>query len=158
MSSASQVLREWIVDACRNEEVALWAGIDGDVWASTETPRVFVGQSGYIGARNRGRLPFLEVWLENTQHVNDTGLGGTILTTARIRMHDTGRDQETVSNRMLATLTACIAEVRANRSENYTELGDSSIEDIQPGPFGWSLDAKMDFQHSYDRADFEVHE
>ncbi len=158
MSTASKVLRDVIVDAFRNEEVALQAGVDYDTWASTTAPRVFIGQAGYIGARNRGRLPFVEVVVESQSFVNQTGQGGTLRSRASIRVYDTGRDHEEVANRMEAIMASGIAEVRNNRLDNYTELGDSEIDSVKPGPMGWVLDASMTFEFSYDRESHEISE
>ncbi len=158
MNSSASVLRDTIIDALREESVALAACVDYDIWSDCDTPRVFMGYAGFLGSRNRGRLPFFEVMTHSQNFINETGEGGTVKTSVMIRLHDTGRDHETVSNRMDAIMASGIAEIRANHLNNYTQLGDSVIDEIKPGPFGWMQEATLDFEHSYERDTFEVTE
>ncbi len=154
MTTSSSEIRRWIVDAIRDESVAVEAAVAYGTWSNEIDSRVFVGTAGFLGSRNRGRLPFFDVITSSQTFADETGQGGTIRTT--IRLHDTGRDIEATTDRMTATMTAAIASIRDNRNNNYTQLGDDTIEDLQPGPMGWKLEAAMNFQHSYDRETYEI--
>ncbi len=156
MSTVSSAIREYVIDVLRAEGVALQAGVDFDTWASSYIPRVFNGYAGFLGARNRGRLPFFEVMVSTSSFTNETSQGGSVKTTVKLKLHDTGRDIETVTNRMDATMIAGIASIRDNHTTLYTQLGDSEVSDVQPGPMGWMMEATLTFEHSYERDSHEL--
>ncbi len=156
MSTASSSIREYVIDALRAEGVAFQAGVDFDTWASAIIPRVFNGYAGFLGARNRGRCPFFEVMVSAQTFTDETGQGGTLKTIVKLKLHDTGRDIEATTDRMDATMAAGIASIRDNRTTLYTQIGDSEIADVQPGPMGWMLEATLNLEHSYDRESHEV--
>ncbi len=158
MSTSSSSLRESIIDSLRAEGVALQAMVDFDTWADSNIPRVFNGYAGFLGARNRGRCPFFEVMVSGQSFTNETSNGGTVKTTAKIKLHDTGRDIETVTNRMDATMLSGIASIRDNHTTLYTQLGDTEVGDVKPGPMGWMQEATLTFEHSYERDSHEVME
>ncbi len=155
MSTAASALREWVTAALRHESVALAAEYDADLWASETVPHVFIGKAGFLGARNRGRLPFFEIDINSQTFGDDTGEGGTLESTVAIRLHDTGRDIEATQDRMFEIMTAAISSIRDNREYNYTQIGTDAIEAIQPGPMGWMINATLTIQHSYDRDTYE---
>lgn len=155
MTTSAGEIRRWILVAVRDESVALAADVDYVTWSSETAPRVFVGQSGFIGSRNRGRLPFIEVNTESQQFTDDTGDGGTVETKVTLRLHDTGRDPEAVQDRMHEILTAAISCIRDNRQSNFTQLGNDTIDAIQPGPMGWMMSAILSLEHSFDRDTYE---
>jgi hypothetical protein len=155
VSTLSSAIREWAVTAIRDESVALQADVAYEDWSSETAPRVFVGQTGYLGARNRGRLPFIEVTTQTQTFGNETGEGGTARTELRLVLHATGRDVEATIDRMHSIMIAAISAVRDNREFNYMQLGTDRIEEVQPGPMGWKLEAVLEMEHSYDRTDYE---
>ncbi len=156
MSTSNTTISAEIIDALRSESVALQAGVDYDTWASSSIPRVFNGYAGFLGARNRGRLPFFEVTVSSQTFTNETSQGGTIKTTAKLRLHDTGRDIESTMDRMDATMMTGIAAIRDNHTTTYLQLGDSETSDAVPGPMGWMQEATLTFEHSYERDSHEV--
>ncbi len=151
VSSQAAEIRQWVVESIRDESVALAADVDYVVWASETTPRVFVGQAGFLGSRNRGRLPFFEVSIETQTFGNETGNGGTMQSRITLRLHDTGRDIEATHDRMYSVMCTAISAIRDNREYNYMQIGNDEIEPVQPGPMGWLMNASITVEHSYDR-------
>jgi hypothetical protein len=155
VSTLASAIRSWAVTAVRDESVALQADVDYEDWASDDAPHVFVGNSGYLGARNRGRLPFMEVNTQTQTFGNETGEGGTAQTLLRLTLHATGRDVEETVDRMHSIMIAAISAIRDNREFNFMQIGTDRIEEVQPGPMGWKMEAVLELEHSYDREDYE---
>jgi hypothetical protein len=116
--------------AARASAVAAAAGISAGVWSSTTTPRVFPGKAGFIGGRNRGRLPFLEIAFTSQSFQNTVEDGGTLLTSVELIAHGTGRDQQTAEELLSGLLGAALASIRTTSTDNYIRIGDDQIEAI----------------------------
>jgi len=155
MSTTSSVLRDQIIDAIRMPQVASAAGIPIATWASTTTPRVFDGRVGYLGGRNRGRLPFVEVWVNNQGFLHTNMDGGTVMSEVLIRAHATGRDQNTAMDLLDEIVMTCMASIRSNPTYSYTAHGDDQLREATPGPFGWKQEAVVTVEHTYDRTTYE---
>ncbi len=156
MPSSSSHLRQVVIDAIRQHEVASQAQVAAITWASETAPRVFPGRAGFIGGRNRGRLPFVEVEFIGQTFANEVEEGGTLKTKIRLIAHATGRDQQTAEELLSAIITESLVQIRDVSQDNYTRLGDDEIMTVQPGPFGWMLEAQMEVEHSFQRDDYEV--
>jgi len=156
MTSSNSVIRADVIAAVRTSAVASAAGISSGVWSSSTTPRVFSGEAGYIGGRNRGRLPFVEVAFAGQTFDNLVDTGGTMTTSVRIIAHGTGRDPQTAEELLHGILATSLAEIRDLGGDHYQRMGTDLIEAIQPGPFGWQMEAKMEIEHSYDGTNYEV--
>lgn len=156
MSTASSVLRDEIVEALRSAYVAIAAGVTPAVWGSATTPRVFDGAAGYIGGRNRGRCPFVEVWIGGQSFNRTTLDGGTLVSQVRVRVHATGRDHDTARDLLEAIMAAGLAAIRSTPTDRYTAQGSDEVGEIVPGPMGWQLDATVSVAHSWDRSTYEV--
>ncbi len=148
MSTAGKYLRQGLVDACKDARVAIAANVSFANWTSATAPRVFMGTGGFLAGRNRGRCPFLEIYVTTQDFQRDTNEGGTLRSKVEIICHDTGRDYETVSNRMELILAQCLASVRDVSNDNYMALGNDSMTVIEPGPMGWKRSAVIDVEHS----------
>ena len=150
------VLSERVVSALRSSDVAAHAGVAAAAWASAATPRVFRGIAGFLGGRNRGRLPFIEFDISSIDYAHETREGGSATTTARIVAHAGGRDPETAGNLLEAILTAGLIALRDESVDNYTALGSDAISELTLGPWGHQRETQITVVHSYGRSDYEV--
>lgn len=154
MSTSASALRAQIIAAVRGSTVATAAGLTALVWGSVTIPHVFDGsRQGFIGGRNRGRCPFVEVEVEKQQFDSSTADGGTLKSRVRLRAHVADRDGITVLD---AIIIASLAAIRATPLYGYTAVGDDEIGQAEKGPMGWQLDALVDVEHSYDRTTYEA--
>lgn len=152
MTTSAQEIRSRIIDALRTPGVAIAAGVVPATWASTTIPRVFSGDHGFLGARNRGRCPYIEVWVEGQAFDHRSTEGGDLTTQVRLRIHAAGRiSRDALDEIMVASLAAIRVEV----SDNYTALGDDRVDEVKPGPMGWMVDAIVGLSHSWDRTTYE---
>lgn len=156
MSSTGTVISTRVFAALRDAVVAAQAGIATLTWASTVTPRVFRGFTGYLAGRNRGRLPFMEFDIESQGFAHETLDGGTMVSTVRIRAHCGGRDPETAGNLLEGMLAAGLAAIRSEAADNYTALGDDQIGALEQGPWGHTREATLTIEHTFARSDYEV--
>lgn len=156
MSTAGTVLTARVFSGCRAAGVATQAGVLLATWSSTTVPRVFRGLAGYLGGRNRGRLPLIEFDIQTQRFAQETEQGGMLLSTVTLRCHVGGRDLETAGNLAEAILAAALAAIRSEAVDNYTAQGDDEIGPLQPGPLGHFRDATMRFEHTFARTSYEV--
>ena len=154
--STHTVLSERVFSAMRSPQVADAASVSSATWSSTTVPRVFSGIAGYLGGRNRGRLPFVEFSIASQDFAHATLEGGTVTSSVIIRAHCGGRDPETATNLLRAILTAGLAAVRDEAADNYTALGDDRLGDTELGPWGHMQDASLTVEHTFARDDYEV--
>ena len=155
-TTIGSVLSERIFSALRSSDVAAHAGVAAATWASTTTPRIFRGIAGFLGGRNRGRLPFVEFDISGIDYSHATLEGGAATTTARIVAHAGGRDPETAGNLLEAILTAGLIAIRDESADNYTALGSDAIGPLTLGPWGHQRETTITVVHSYGRSDYEV--
>ncbi len=156
MATASSVLSTRIFSALRTAAVATQAGVASGTWSSTSTTRVFRGIAGWLGGRNRGRLPFIEFDIESQGFTEENPQGGTINQAIRLRVHVGGQDPAVAAELAIAILAAGIAAIRSETTDNLVALGNGAIEPAQFGPWGVSRDAVLQVQQSYGRTDYEV--
>lgn len=129
-------------------------------WSYPE--RVFEGQAGMMGARNRGRLPFVEVSTQGGTFHQDTRDGGTLTCRVRLRFHETGRDQATALALLQNYATAGAKCIKAGNSIDNPEMpnkyydGDVEILDAVAGPMGWMQDVEMPIGFTYDGTTYEL--
>lgn len=156
MSTIDTVLSARIFAALRTSAVANAAGVAAGTWSDTTIPHVFKGSGPYIGGRNRGRLPFIEFWIESQPFAAEHFQGGTVITTVRIVAHVGGRDLETANDLADAMLAFGIAAIRSEAVDNYTAMGDDQIAALEAGPWGHMRQATMTFEHTFDRTIYEA--
>ncbi len=156
MSTASSVLSGRIATALRAAAVAVQAGVDSAAWASLSAPRVFRGLGGYLGGRNRGRLPFMEYEIETQTFSPETERGGELSQHVRLRCHVGGADPGVAGELCEAILCEALASIRSETGDNLTALGGDAIEAPALGPWGTSRDASLVVIQSFERSDYEV--
>ena len=144
-------LRVAAVAACNSDAVATAAGFSPAVWTDTAAPHVFSGiAKGWIGGRNRGRLPFLEVAV-----VSDAGnpvvteQGGDLTQTLVVRCHCAGGLMAADSQSILI-LSACLDEIRSSPTQ-LPELGPCAMGELRQGPWGHQRDATLTVYQTYYR-------
>ncbi len=155
MSTAGQYLRNVAIEACKDANVAIAANKSFSEWNSVTAPHVFAGTGGFMAGRNKGRCPFLEVYVTTQDFQRDVNEGGTLKSKVEIICHDIGRDNEAVSDKMELILCQCLASIRNVSNDNYMALGSDSLANIEPGPMGWKRTATIDVEHSYSRDSYE---
>lgn len=156
MGTIGTVLSTRVFAALRSAGVATQAGVAEATWASTTVSRVFRGLCGYLGGRNRGRLPFVEFDIRSQGFDHETLEGGTVTSTIRLLAHCGGRDAETAGNLLEAILAAGLAAIRSEASDNYTALGNDQIDELEQGPWGHQRSASLTIEHTFARSDYEV--
>lgn len=123
-------------------------------------PHVFEGDVGLAGGRNHGRLPFVEVWVEQ-RFQQEAQEGGYLQSVARIRWHVGGSPTNTGT--VLAALDSLMAvsikDIRnmtdsVTGAPKYAFEGDTRISPPKVGPFGWQQDAEIDVGLEYDVSNF----
>ncbi len=151
MTTASEV-RSRVLAAVQSSTVATAAAVATATWASTTVPHVFDGDRVSAGGRNRGRLPFVEVFIASQPFVPEGSDVGMVETEIRLRAHIGGAEPTTAYETAEAILTACFAAIR---SDQYFNLGDSGIAGYATNPLWHRVDARLTVQHSYDPATFD---
>lgn len=156
MATSATVLYARVVAALRTNAVASAAGVGNGVWSSSSTPRVFQELQGYLGGRNRGRLPFIEFDIDSQNYNKDHFQGGTLTSLLRIRAHCGLRDVVAAGTLIDSILTSALAAVRSEAVDNYTALGDDQVSLLEYGVWGHYGDATMTIVQSYASNDYEV--
>lgn len=155
MATIPSIIRGDVVACCRDAAVATAAGVDLLAWQDETATRVFEGVQGFMGGRNRGRLPFLEVACNDLNFDGHTADGGTVETAVAIRCHVGTRDQTTAGDLMAQILLACITKIR-DRSGGVTYLTDGT-EQLGPtvaGPWGLQRELQFTVRHTFSRANY----
>lgn len=144
-------LRVAAVAACNTATVATAAGFSPEAWTDAEAPHVFSGIArGWIGGRNRGRLPFVEVAVtSDSGSPVVTEQGGDLTQTLVIRCHAGGGLLD-ADSQTLCILSACLAETRAS-STRLPELGPCRMGDLRHCPWGHVRDATLTVAQTYYR-------
>ncbi len=156
MSTSGSVTIDEVVAALRTSGVASAAGVASGTWSSTSIPRVFIGDVGFMGGRNRGRLPFIEVFIGSQRFQGEHESGGRIETSVICRVHCGGTNQRTAIDLLYAIATASLSALRNLTDYNYTDLGENSIGEAQPSPLGWTMDTTSRLENTYDRTTYEI--
>lgn len=156
MSTAASILAARVLSALNSSAVAVRAGVLPATWALTTAPHVFHGLAGYLGGRNRGRLPFMEFEIESQTFEHQVTEGGELTQTIHLRAHVGGKDSGVAGELCEAMLCAAMAAIRSEAGDNLTALGNDAISAPQLGPWGISRDASLTVIQSYERSDYEV--
>ena len=156
MPTIPSLIRIDVVTACRDAAVATAAGIGASAWADTTVPHVFDAIQGYMGGRNRGRLPFLEVAVADMDFDTHNTEGGTVETTATIRCHVGSKDQVTAMDQSAAILLTCIQKIRDNTSVTYLSDGSETLDGIAAGPWGLMRDLRFSVRHTFNNSTYGV--
>lgn len=152
MVIAANLLRERVLEALRTETVALAAGVDRDLWARDvdEGGHVFENDNGFIGARNRGRMPFMSVTLTSVSETQQTRDGGELVSAIEGMIHVGGADQ--MAAQILARSISLVARrmIRATAGE-YLFLGNDREGEFERTPLGHALAFTMDIRQTVNR-------
>lgn len=151
MTTASEI-RTRLLDLLAGADVAAAAGIAAASWASLTVPHVFDGDSMATGGRNRGRMPFVEFFIEAQPFTPEGSEIGEVATTVRLRVHVGGANRTTAHALASAILTACFA---AARSDEYFDLGSSESGTFASQPCWHYLEGTLGVQHTYDPETYE---
>lgn len=152
-TAAANVLRDAVHLALRAPGVATAAAVSAATWAAAEDAggHVFPGDGRYLFGRNRGRLPFLEVWItaQNARQLSYDG--GTLDSVVLVRAHVGGRDIEAAEELAHEIIAAAVRAVRYLPEDYYTWLGDEAVDQFRPGPWGHQLDVRMTVRQVFGR-------
>ncbi len=85
--------------------------------------------------------------------MHTTADGGTLLSNVRLRAHAASKNSRDV---LMAIVVAALDAIRGDITERYAAQGDDVIDDVKPGPMGWTLDAVVSVEHSWDRTTYEA--
>lgn len=152
-TAAANVLRDAVRLALQASGVATAAGVAAGTWDNEpeDGGHVFDGDGKYIGGRNRGRLPFLEFWLDGHTATQLSYDGGTLDSVVLVRVHVGGKDIKTAESLANEIALQAVASVRSLPSDYYLWLGNESLETFRPGPWGHMLDVRMTVRQAYGR-------
>ena len=155
-TTAGSVLRDAAVAACQGPAVAAAAGLSAGVWADVNAPHVFGGNGGFIGGRNRGRLPFVEVSVIGQTFTPVTSeQDGDLEQTLSIRCHvggDSIEDAEDLSELIIST---CLVAIR-NLGSELAAVGSDRVSGLDQGPWGHVREATISVMQNYHRDTYEV--
>jgi hypothetical protein len=117
---------------------------------------VFGGNGGFIGGRNRGRLPFVEVAVIDQTFTPVTAeMDGDLEQTLSIRCHVGGAIIEDAEDLSELILSACLVAIRGI-SSGLTTVGSDRISGIQQGPWGHVREATLTVMQNFHRDTYEV--
>ena len=153
MGTTASEVRARVLAALTGASVAEAAGVAEATWASVLAPRVFDGNRLSGGGRNRGRLPFVETWVESQPFERDDTGSGTVTTIVRLRANVGGADRTTAQALAEQILCACFAALLA---EDYFDQGAQSIDTFASQPLWHYLEGTLRVEHTYDPDTFEV--
>ncbi len=152
MTTAAQVLGERVAQACTDASAAEAAGIAAVTWSSLH---VFRGFGGFIGGRNRGRLPFVEWQVQGQGFAPESTQGGTCTMTVALRVHVGGANLAAAEDLSEEILAAILTVLRDESADNLYALGDDQISAMQPGPWGHVRESASTVEVSFGRDSFE---
>lgn len=156
MPTIPSLIRIDVVTACRDPAVAAAAGLGASAWADTTVPHVFDALQGYMGGRNRGRLPFLEVAVGEMNFDTHNTEGGTVESTVTVRCHVGAKDQVTAMDQTAAILLTCLQRIRDKNSVTYLTDGGETLDALVAGPWGLMRDLRFTIRHVFERPTFGV--
>lgn len=148
--SGAALLQDYAMDAARDADVAVAAGVAATTWADASVPRVFAGLAGYLSGRNRGRLPFIEVSIESVDFGRIGPDGIAVSSQVRFRVHLGGRDLAAIERQTQEILSACLAAFRA---DHYADQGEDRMDALVQGPWGHQRDAIAIVEQTGERGD-----
>jgi hypothetical protein len=123
-----------LVTVCSDSTVATAAGIDSSSWSS----HVFVGTGAFIGARNRGNIPFIDIFRTGSSHVTEMtdtdGYGGTSNHTIQLNIWvpaSDRRNERTSEELAWSILNAINTKMKASTQIRVVDF-DTAITDNSP--------------------------
>lgn len=151
-----------LLESCRAANVAAVVSVATPIWSSTDETigHVFAGRRGYVGGRNRGRLPFIEVFKSGSQEFraearSEEELGGTVVTNWTIRVHHKGITPDVAELAIDSIIPEVLLNVRDTSTDNYMDLGDELVTEILSTPIGFYKDIAGSVEHTYERTTYE---
>ena len=154
MATTGTVIQGRVFTALNSATVSSQSGMTLANW--TANPHVFYGFTGFLAGRNRGRLPFIEFDVSTDGFTQNTVEGGTLIVKVTLRIHVGGRDTQVAGNLAEALTLASLAAIRSESVDNYFALGDDSMQQIVPGPWGWVRESSLTVQLTYGRGNYEI--
>lgn len=154
------IIEDRLVQACRDASVAAVACISPAIWASCDLSigHVFTGLRGYIGARNRGRLPFIEIFRSAPTSFENTSISsnheGFEITQFTIRIHVSGLKPNQAELDLQKLARQCLIKIRSNTSDHYLQYGDEIMRDIISSPIGYYGDIEGNVKHTFSRDNY----
>ena len=156
MVTIQSLIRTDIVAACRDSAVATAAGIDLLAWQDETAPHVFDCIQGYLGGRCRGRLPFIEVNVDDMNFDTHNTEGGTVETSATIRCHVGSKDQATAADLSASILLTSLQKIRDSSTVTYFSDGSESLDPLTAGPWGLMRDLRVFVRHTFNNSTYGV--
>ena len=156
-------VEDYLLNAARSFNVAEIAGIAQVTWASTDLSigHVFRGRGGYIRERNRGRLPFIEVFRSGDQpyipqsRTTDGEVSGTVTTSFVMRVHVAGLSTAQAEKDLHELALEVLKALRRRNEDTYMELGEDRLTEVYNSPIGFYIDIVGSVEHSFERVTYE---
>jgi hypothetical protein len=155
--STYKILKDRLPEHIRKPEIANVAGISDQKWASYH---VFdAASSSFIGGKNRGRLPFVEVIRVDQPYDQKDAGGGWMDTEMQIVINVGDRfgngEESTVEELAHSIAENILQEVR---NDHYFEKPANTQQDkigqLTGGPYGFQLILSMTIRHTYNKNNF----
>lgn len=146
-SSPATILRDAIRTAVQGATVATAAGIASATWAAAVNSggHVFDGEGGFVGSRNRGRLPFIELWVQSSGEDQLSYEAGVSDNTIMIRAHIGGVDQSQADLDAGEILFACVRAIRSMAGDRG-RIGSTTYSQTNLGPWGTQREVSLTIQ------------
>lgn len=151
MTAHATVLRGVIEAALQSSAVADAADVALATWAAAPSSggHVFEAKGGKVGSRNRGRLPFVDYWLEKPPDYDQNSYNGGLSTPiVGIAVHVGGRDVETAQTLAFAIMEAAVNAIRTDPAYDYMRVGDEIMGAFEQGPWGHQLTCRISVEHA----------
>lgn len=144
-------IRASVIDAISTSHVASTAGVDLSTWTNY---RVFDGIAAPFGARNRGRLPFVEIQVDGESFKLDGNAIGGVRTTVRFRVNVGGSNRTQAQALGESILHAIYAAIYADSP--YFAMATQEMGSFESKPYWHVLTGSLTVEHTYDPTDYGV--
>ncbi len=152
---ATTAIETRIASALNTTAVASAAGFTLAAW--TTPSHVFNGCGlGLIGARNRGRMPYINYGSNLVDFQQTTVEGGTLRAQATLEVIVGGVTYNTSNTLAQLIMSVAFSQIRSEASDNYMALGDDHMGQLEVMPWGHRLTGTIDVEYTYDRATYQV--
>jgi hypothetical protein len=128
-----------LVTACSSSDVSTAAGISNATWTLSH---VFTSGRKYIAGQNRGRVPFINIWRQQSDYAFDavsSDFGGEVKSLWRIEVvvGKTSRVDERTNEQQAQEIAEKI--IKSIKSEYNLQVSSHAIGLCETHPFGLSL-------------------
>jgi hypothetical protein len=136
--------------------VAAVTGLSSVVWGDITVSHIFHGFSSLIGARNRGRLPFIEYDVTDSFTLENRE-GGTVMQSIRLLVHVSGSAPDSIEKSSMLIALAAISSIRSEATDNLTAAGaGDTIGEFVQTPYGGYRKVTMQVEQTFDRSSYGV--